>query len=295
MAKHNKTETGAWIVNLITDFVDCSPDNNLGDGSGQRSWGTPLIGFASGDDALFQQFKEHVGPFHWTPLEAFSLAYPGQAVSSEELTVISWILPQTEAAKRDNRRESFYPAERWARSRFYGEQFNETVRRHVVTVLQEAGYEAVAPTLLPEWSWTKSEKYGDCSKWSERHAAHACGLGTFGLSEGLITPVGKAMRIGTAVVRMKVPPTERPYRSHQEYCLYFTKGTCGKCIKRCPVDSVTAEGHDKVSCRNHLKSMARHVKETYGFDGYGCGLCQTAVPCESGIPAGLDRSTVAAE
>jgi len=27
------------------------------------------------------------------------------------------------------------------------------------------------------------------------------------------------------------------------------------------------------------------VKKEYGFDGYGCGLCQTRVPCESRIPA----------
>ncbi len=27
-----------------------------------------------------------------------------------------------------------------------------------------------------------------------------------------------------------------------------------------------------------------HVGEHYGIDGYGCDLCQTGVPCESGIP-----------
>ena len=284
MAEHHQTENCDWIADLITDFVDSSPANSLGDSSGQKSWGTPLTGFAAGDDPLFQEFKEHVGPFHWTPIEAFSLAYPDLEARAADLTVISWILPQTESAKEDNRRESFYPAERWARSRVYGEQFNEMIRKYVVATLQEAGYEAVAPTLLPEWSWVTSEKYGNCSKWSERHAAYAAGLGTFGLSEGLITPLGKAMRVGTAVARIQVTPTERPYRTHQEYCLYFSGGTCGKCIKRCPVNSVTPQGHNKETCRQHLKNMAAHVRETYGFDGYGCGLCQTAVPCESGIP-----------
>lgn len=294
MATNQQPDTAAWISGIVTDLVEESPANNLGDGSDKKSWGRPLTGFAAGDDPLFQQFKEHVGQFHWTPLEAFSLAFPDLPVTAADLTVISWILPQTEATKLDNRRETLYPAERWARSRFFGEKFNEMVRGHVVAVLLEAGYEAVAPTLLPEWSWVTSEKHGACSKWSERHAAYASGLGTFGLSEGLITPLGKAMRVGSAVARIRVPPTERPYRSHQEYCLYFARGTCGKCIKRCPVNSVTAKGHDKVSCRNYLKTMAGHVKATYGFDGYGCGLCQTAVPCESCIPAGLGRSALAA-
>ena len=42
-----------------------------------------------------------------------------------------------------------------------------------------------------------SEKYGMASCWSERHAAFVSGLGTFGLCDGLITPVGKAMRCGS--------------------------------------------------------------------------------------------------
>jgi hypothetical protein len=30
------------------------------------------------------------------------------------------------------------------------------------------------------------------------------------------------------------------------------------------------------------------VTSEYGFDGYGCGLCQTKVPCESKIPGRKD-------
>jgi len=32
------------------------------------------------------------------------------------------------------------------------------------------------------------------------------------------------------------------------------------------------------------------VKSRYGFEGKGCGLCQTKVPCESRIPVREDRS-----
>ena len=38
------------------------------------------------------------------------------------------------------------------------------------------------------------------SKWSERHAAYACGLGTFGLSKGLITEKGMAGRFASIIV-----------------------------------------------------------------------------------------------
>ena len=206
-------------------------------------------------------------------------------VKPEELTVISWILPQTKATKADNRKESFYPSERWARARIFGEKVNEKLRKHVVATLESKGYPAVAPSLTPQFSVRISPKYGFASTWSERHAAYASGLGTFGLCDGLITPVGKAMRTGSVVARIQVPPTPRPYKDHHEYCLFFTEGTCKECISRCPVGAITEKGKDKSACYRHLFQTTKdYVTPKYGFDGYGCGLCQTGVPCESKIP-----------
>lgn len=37
-------------------------------------------------------------------------------------------------------------------------------------------------------------------------------------------------------------------------------------------------------------TCAEFVKKNYGLDGYGCGLCQTGVPCESGIPKKILKS-----
>jgi ferredoxin len=73
------------------------------------------------------------------------------------------------------------------------------------------------------------------------------------------------------------------------YCLFYTKGICGKCISRCPVEALSEAGHDKIKCLDHLKPVTEdYVKAHYGFDGYGCGLCQTKVPCESKIPTRQD-------
>jgi epoxyqueuosine reductase QueG len=91
--------------------------------------------------------------------------------------------------------------------------------------------------------------------------------------------------VGSVVAKVKLTPTPRPYSDHREYCLYFTKGLCGKCIPRCPVGALSYDGHDKTKCREHIRATAgEYVKKHYGFDGYGCGLCQTGVPCESKIP-----------
>jgi hypothetical protein len=49
--------------------------------------------------------------------------------------------------------------------------------------------------------------------------------------------------------------------------------------------------HDKSKCRSHVRPLSEeYVKARYGFDGYGCGLCQTGVPCESKIPMPADFS-----
>ena len=273
------------IEKIIFDFVKNSPENSLIAGDREPAWDEPLVGFSSGDDDIFNQFKEVVGHFHFTPAEIFNLTFPDTPASPEELTVISWVLPQTWATKADNRAEEFYPADRWVRARFRGEDFNILLRRQVVEALARAGLQSVAPQLSPEWKMERSPEYWLASRWSERHAAHASGLGTFGLCDGLITPVGKAHRVGSVVARVKLTPTIRPYDHHQAYCLYFQDGSCLACVKRCPVGAISKKGHDKAKCYDHAgKTCGEYVKKRLKFDGYGCGLCQTGVPCESGIP-----------
>jgi len=273
-----------WIESMIKDFINKSPENTLKNAKNEKAWADPLVGFSRGDDPLYQEYKKYVGPFHWTPLEVFKITFPALEVTADQLTVISWILPQMESTKADLRRETVNPPESWARARIFGEETNVKLRKHVVATLKEAGIEAVAPMLSPLWARKESDQYVFASTWSERHAAYAAGLGTFGLCDGLITPRGKAMRCGSVVAQIKVPPTKRPYQDHHAYCLFFSKGTCGKCAQRCPADAITEAGHDKRKCRSYVEKTASYVKSQFNFDGYGCGFCQTGVPCESKIP-----------
>jgi epoxyqueuosine reductase QueG len=122
--------------------------------------------------------------------------------------------------------------------------------------------------------------------------AYTSGLGTFGLCGGLITRKGKAVRLGSVIVQADIAPTRRPYSDPFAYCLhYHGPEGCAACAERCPVGSANPEGRDKPSCAKHLDPGTREfVTREYGFNGYGCGLCQTGVPCESGIPAGLEDS-----
>lgn len=144
------------------------------------------------------------------------------------------------------------------------------LRRHVAMRLKQLGHAAVAPMLVSNWTIVNFERFSYAFSWSERHAAHAAGLGTFGLCNGLITAKGKTMRVGSIVARISIEPTPRPYSDHRAYCLFFSNGTCGKCIDHYPVCAITEAGHDKEKCR--------HVKRNYKFEGYGCGLCQVGCP-----------------
>lgn len=274
---------------IIQKFIRNSPENTLQNQANEKAFEKVLIGFSSGADPLYEEYNEHVGPFHWTPLEIFALAFPGVRVSSEELTVISWVLPHIEATKADNRGETLHPSERWARARGFGEEFNMKLRSHVVAVLEREGRRAVAPQVFGQWSRKISDRHGLASTWSERHVAYASGLGTFGLCDALITPLGKAVRLGSVVALIQIPPTPKPFTDRHAYCLFHSEGICGKCISRCPVKALSQTGHDKKRCHQYVEvKMGDYVKTHYGFDGYGCGLCQTGVPCESKIPTRED-------
>lgn len=274
-----------WIEDVMKRFCSRSPDNSLLNGTGEKAWAAPLMGFSRGDDPLYTQIKEDIGPFYWTPLEVFQHHFPQAGAFPENLAVIAWILPQTGETRRDHRKETAFPSERWVRSRLHGEAFNSTLRLHLMNTLLDAGFQAVAPVASPLWSREISPRYGFASRWSERHAAHVCGLGTFGLCDGLITAAGKAVRCGSVVARIPIEPTPRPYTHHRAYCLFFSHGTCGKCMRRCPVGAISQRGHDKAGCREYIRQVTSpYAEDRFGMRANACGLCQTRVPCESRIP-----------
>jgi len=277
--------SSAWVTDLIETFWARSSENTLGDRFREQAWELPLVGFARADHLLFKRYAKDLAPFYWTPQQAFALAFPDHTVRTEDLSIISWVLPQTLATRADQRECDNLPAERWARSRDFGERFNCALRMHVAAELTAAGYPAVAPERLPEFGYQRSEKFGIASNWSERHAAHAAGLGTFGLSDGLITIRGKAVRLGSVVARIDLPATPHSYENHRSWCLWYANGSCGVCVRRCPADAISTAGHDKDKCYAYIRqTTAPYAQQTYGTQATPCGLCQVGIPCESRVP-----------
>lgn len=265
----------------IARFVRESPANRH-PGSDSPYFDEPLVGYASLHDPLFTGYREIIGDYHLTPGEFLESAFgPG---SGEEGTVICWILPITEETRKSNRAGNLMPSREWAYTRAYGELFNDELRKHLAAFLTSAGSRALAPLLSPLWRPVETPT-GLSSTWSERHAAYAAGLGTFSLSDGFITERGIAHRCGSVITDLALTPTPRRYLHYGENCLFFRDGSCGACIGRCPVGAITRFGHDKERCRDYgYGTVVREVGEKYGVSAPGCGLCQTGVPCEAGIP-----------
>ena len=272
-----------FIEKAIAQFTQESPANRFQEGRG-KYWDRPLVGFASGDDPLFKAYKKIIGKFHFTPQEIFTQTF-GKRKEPQELSVISWILPATEAVRRSNRKETKYPSRLWAHARDFGEQFNVKLRNHIVGLLKKKGYRAVAPMVSPHWKRLRSPRVGLASTWSERHAAYACGLGAFGLSDGFITAKGKALRVGSVVTNLPLRPSAKKYPHHRANCLYYFNRTCKVCAARCPAGAISAQGHDKDKCFEYsYNTIGPSKRAEYGVKITGCGLCQTKVPCEYEIP-----------
>jgi len=277
------------IEKAIIQFTQKSPANRR-KADGGRYWDRPLVGFASGDDPLFKQYKKIIGKYHLTPREIFELTF-GKGQRSKQISVISWVLPASEDIRKSNRKEDRYPSLLWAHTRDFGEKFNVKLRDHIASLLTKKGHPAVAPMNSPHWRELKSPKIRHTSNWSERHVAYACGLGAFGLSDGFITPKGKAIRLGSVVTNLPLRPSRKRFPHPYFNCLYYFNQTCRRCAERCPTGAITARGHDKDKCCEYLDNGIDKAKtKEYGVTTAGCGLCQTKVPCEFEIPKRIQKT-----
>jgi len=264
--------TGESLRAALEQFVTTHPANRLE--SGDRIYDEPLVGIARAKDPYFLEFTkpEVIGDVFRTPTDWLDGAE----------SVVSYFLPFSEAVRKSNRTPGL-PSQEWLHGRFQGEDLNNEARRFMVSLLNEEGYRAVAPTLDAKFVQTADFR----SSWSERHVAFVAGLGTFGLSRGLITSKGMAGRFGSIVTDLEITSTPRPYSSRFEYCLFLSgKAPCRACIERCPAQAITDKGKAHPPCSSYMRreDLVQEVKSKFGYRYVACGKCQTGVPCESRIP-----------
>lgn len=252
---------------------------------GLEIYDTPIMGVASAGDPAFGLLKEDqaVGAHFMLPGDWLE----------DARSVISFFLPYTDRIKKANAGPDPEPAAEWLHGRIEGQEFIDGLSQGLVDFLRHAGEEAVSPLLDKRFaSCTLENKVfldegGEplplsfTSNWSERHVAYVCGLGTFGLSKGLITKKGVAGRFGSVITTLALPPDNTVPSD-----IYGNCSMCGRCASMCPVNAITLEGgKDHGICSEYLELMKiKHAPR------YGCGKCQVGVPCEGAIPPKKDRS-----
>ena len=269
------------MLKSLTEYIANAPENRVSSEYaiapelvGLPLYGEPILAVGDAADPLFADLRkpEAVGEWFRTPAQWL----PGAR------RVISFFLPYSEEVCRSNYTGTD-PSAMWLHGRIEGNAFLLQVSRWLCDQLKNEGYEAVIPALDPAFRMVeKAKEPGDpsfTSSWSERHVGYVCGLGTFGLSRGLITEKGMAGRIGSVITTAELPVTERPYTDISEYCT-----NCGAGIRRCPVGAITPAGKIHEPCSEYLSdTKRRHAAR------YGCGKCQVKVPCMDRIPKKTDR------
>lgn len=256
--------------------------------AGLQLYDGPLTGFGSADDPIFEKYKEPgvVGPWMLGPKQWLPAAR----------TVISVFLPFTDRVKSSNALMTDIASHEWAYARVEGQAYLIRCMNALAEWFRENGAEAAVPMGDPRFFQIVGGRIQGAvpeniqpealldstysSNWSERHAAFACGLGTFGMSRGLITAKGVAGRFGSVIVSTALEADERPYRDIYEYCI-----RCGACAAKCPPHAFPASGgpKDHQICEPHMIHTAQVLKPRYG-----CGLCQVGVPCQDRIPGKRD-------
>jgi epoxyqueuosine reductase QueG len=255
-----------FIIKLeekMADFTQNSDLNYVDELDNMQIWNRPLLGVADASDPLWEKLKEPevIGPHHLTPGEWL----PGAK------SVISYFLSFTEHIRKSNRLEG-QPSKEWLYGRYEGEMFNNALRSLIIDIVKGGKGDAIAPVLNKQFTITNRR-----SNWSERHTAFIAGLGTFSLNRSLITSLGSAGRFGSVITNLEIEPKQRPYSEVEEYC---TK--CGTCIDRCSPQAITEDGKDNECCSQYIDKILELNKPRYG-----CGKCQTAVPCEHRNPTAL--------
>jgi len=259
-------------LGLYNEMIQCEVELALAEAKGSftTAFDGSLVGFADAGNAAFGALNRAVGPHHLLPSDVL----PGAR------SVVSVFLAFGRQVVEGNSRGAS-PTPAWCRAYTEGNQCLDVLITAAAEAIRRCGFRAevhpgshhltnlhepnVDPALLT-------------SCWSQRHVAHICGLGTFGISNLLITAKGSAGRFASLVTDMPLRPSAL---QTEERCLGKQGGgtQCMECIKRCPAGALSLEGFDRMACWNYLVAK-NHISRDAGVPIVNvCGKCSCGVPC----------------
>ena len=275
--KNNLKNRGASPEMLLTD--------DFGSYKGMRFFERPVFSITRADDPGFMVIKqpEAVGKHHLLPTDWLPSAK----------SVISFFLPYNRNTVEANKIDPVEPAAEWLYTRVDGQKYLLALGALIRDALQADGYKAVTPytedsyimrvSLDPIAGAEHVPPYS--TNWSERHVGVVTGLGTFGLSTNFISKAGCAGRLISVVTDWDAEPDTRDYDDWLGYC-----NRCGACIRRCPPKAhyEGRQGKDHGVCGGFIRKTCEKYTPRYG-----CGKCQSGLPCDYTPMKSTEASPVA--
>lgn len=226
---------------------------------GQQIFDKPVLAVGDATDPLFLKMRspQIVGPNYKPPLQWMP----------DAKSVITYFFPLTSEIRSENVSKE-KPTHLWLHSYISSYELSAQISSYLKLSLEQMGYKATVPS------------------WSERHTGYICGLGTFGMSKGLITEKGMAGRLGSIITNAPLPVTRRTYSKAYERCI-----RCGACEDRCPAGAIDFsrpdhEIKDNRLCKKYQLENSLHISfEGQIYNIYACGKCHVGVPCELNNPS----------
>lgn len=267
-----KADTGAFQKNNYFGKAPFSPTIYNKDKDdryiGMRFFNEPVLSFGAASDPGFLTLQKPgvVGPHHRLPTDWL----PGAK------TVISVFLPYSDRVLESNVADPEQPSLEWMFTRVDGQNHLYAVAALAADALRKEGYEAVVPQSDSRYFLRTAVKEGEdlpafTSNWSERHVGFVSGQGTFGLNTCLITKAGCAGRLISIVTDWEAEPDVKDYTGLLDYC-----AKCGACQRRCPAGAI---GENCTKDHRVCSAYVGKVCAAY-TPRYGCGKCQSALPCQ---------------
>lgn len=236
-----------FIINFIQEYEKKENITNI--------WKRPIIKFGDATLPEFAELREVVHTEHFMPEDILVGAR----------IIITYFIPYKEHIGVSNI-DGELNSKEWAIAYEKTAELVTELETELINYIQKKGYRAKNVDEKKAF-----DKETSRSRWSQRHVARYCGLGTFGINNMLITDEGCCGRIGSIITNLIVDP-DIPIQT--EYCLNKKNGTCGQCIKRCPVNALSNGKYEVMICRQQCDKN-RAVYHNINT----CGKCTVGVPC----------------
>lgn len=220
----------------------------------------PLVSFSAAEDEGYGKLKTVIGEWNQSPAELL----PGAK------SVISYFVPFTKEVVSAPKGAA-HGAALWAEAYLEINRHFEVVNAAVAGFLEGLGY--AAKTIRATHTYDPKDLK---SMWSHRSAAAIAGLGAFGTNRLLITEKGCGGRFCTVITTAQLEANTTPAENR---CLHVRNGSCGLCVKICPVNALGVDSMDKFACQNELNRNGAMFRESGALGGADvCGKCISVCP-----------------